>query len=158
MVGVSKRGDEAIVGRAETDCFTSKKDRESSLAGVTGVAGPLLSMEEESLALLLPLLRKLRSMVEKSESLLDEIEPVEEPEALRMSGAVKACTFVVEINSVGSEMRLRLIVPGAYLTLVPRWGESGWSTLRLLRRVNARAKAMVDDMVQYLESTTRRTE
>jgi len=120
MAGVSKAGDEAIVGRDGIGCFTSKNDREPSLAGVTGVAGPLLSMEEASLALLLPLLRKLRSMVEKSESLLEEIEPVEEPEAVRMSGAVKACTFVVEINSVGNEMRLRLIVPAAYLTLVPR--------------------------------------
>jgi len=116
MAGVSKAGDEAIVGRDGIGCFTSKNDREPSLAGVTGVAGPLLSMEEASLALL----RKLRSMVEKSESLLEEIEPVEEPEPVRMSGAVKACTFVVEINSVGNEMRLRLIVPAAYLTLVPR--------------------------------------
>jgi hypothetical protein len=50
------------------------------------------------------LLRKLRSIVEKSESLAEEIEAVEEPEAVRMSGAVKAWTFVVEISSVGSEI------------------------------------------------------
>lgn len=98
----------AAVGRMAADCFASKKDLTSSVAGVTGVAGPLLSMEEESL---LERLRKLRSMVEKSESLAEETEPAEEVEILRMSGAVKACTLVVEINSVGREMRLRLMVP-----------------------------------------------
>jgi len=68
---------------------------------VTGVAGPLSSMDDVSLE---ALLRKLRSIVEKSESLAEEIEAVEEPEAVRMSGAVKAWTFVVEISSVGSEI------------------------------------------------------
>lgn len=108
---------EATRGRAEIDCFTSKKDLASSVAGVTGVAGPLLSTEEESL---LERLRKLRSIVEKSESFVEEIEPEEDDDALRMSGAVRACTLVVEINSVGREMRVRLIVPCAYRTLVPR--------------------------------------
>ncbi len=68
---------------------------------MTGVAGPLSSMDDVSLE---ALLRKLRSIVEKSESLAEEIEAVEEPEAVRMSGAVKAWTFVVEISSVGSEI------------------------------------------------------
>lgn len=109
------------------------------MAGVIGVAGPLLSMDEVSLA---ALLRKLRSMVEKSESLLREIDPAEEPEALRISGAINAWTFVVESSSVGREMRLRLIVPGVYLTLVPRWGV--WSIPRFVRRVNARARDIVE--------------
>lgn len=118
MAGVSKAVDKAAVGRTETDCFTSKKDLTSSVAGVTGVAGPLLSTDEEES--LLDRLRKLRSIVEKSESFTEETEPAEEEEALRMSGAVKACTLVVEINSVGREMRLRLMVPCGYRTLVPR--------------------------------------
>ena len=100
-------------------CLESKNDR-PSFAGVIGVAGPLLSSDEASLA---ELERKLRSMVEKSESLAEPIEPVEDSEACRMSGAVKAWTLVVEINSVGSEMRLRLIVPETCLKLVPRWND-----------------------------------
>jgi len=115
---VSSPGDATIAGRAGTDCFTSKNDLASSVAGVTGVAGPLLSMDEVSLA---ALLRKLRSMVEKSEeSLFKEMETAEEPDALRISGAFKACTLVVEINSVGRDMRLRLIVPMECLILAPR--------------------------------------
>jgi len=118
IAGASSPGDATIAGRAGTGCFASKNDLASSVAGVTGVAGPLLSMDEVSLP---ALLRKLRSMVEKSEeSLLKERETAEEPEALRISGAFKACTLVVEINSVGSDMRLRLIVPKECLTLVPR--------------------------------------
>lgn len=94
-------GGEAIAGTAEAACFKSKKDLWSSEAGVTGVAGPLSSMDDVSLS---ELLRKLRSIVEKSESLAEEMEAVEEPEALRISGAVNAWTFVVEISSVGSEI------------------------------------------------------
>ena len=108
-----------MAGVASTGCFTSKKDLDSSVAGVTGVAGPLLSIDEVSVP---AVLRKLRSMVEKSDSFPRVSDPVEDPEMLRMSGAVKAWTLVVEINSVGSEMRLRLMVPGGYLTLVPRLG------------------------------------
>lgn len=140
MAGVSNVG-EARAGRAGTGCFTSKNDLLSSFAGVTGVAGPLLSIEELSLPVLV---RKLRSMVEKSESFPEETDPEEDPVVLRMSGAVNAWTFVVEINSVGREMRLRLMVPGGYLTLVPRW--KVWSTLRLLRLVNARARDIVEEM------------
>lgn len=116
MAGMSRDG-EAMDGRKGT-CFRSKNDLVSSEAGVTGVAGPLLSMEEASLPVLL---RKLRSMVEKSDSFPDETDPEDDPEMLRMSGAVNAWTLVVEINSVGREMRWRLMVPGGYLTLVPRW-------------------------------------
>lgn len=65
----------------------SKNDRAPSFAGVTGVAGPLLSTDEVSLP---ALLRKLRSMVEKSDSRVEEREPVVDPEVLRISGAVKA--------------------------------------------------------------------
>lgn len=116
MTGVSREG-EARAGMADTGSFTSKNDLVSSVAGVTGVAGPLLSIDEVSLPVLL---RKLRSMVEKSDSFPEKNEPADDPELLRMSGAVNAWTLVVEINSVGREMRLRLMVPGEYLTLVPR--------------------------------------
>ena len=54
-------------------------------------------------------------MVEKSESLPwfdDESDEADvEAETDLMSGAVSACIFVVEINSVGREIMLRLIVP-----------------------------------------------
>ncbi len=58
-----------------------------------------------------------REIEVKSESLPDMMEEFEETEEnvlpLRsvMLGAFKAFTFVVESSSVGSEMRLRLIVP-----------------------------------------------
>lgn len=108
MAGVSNAG-EARAGTAEIGSFALKKALPLSLAGVIGVAGPLLSIDEASLP---ELLRKLRSMVEKSDSLpLEMIEADEEPETLRISGAVNACTLVVEINSVGREIKLRLIVP-----------------------------------------------
>lgn len=118
MIGVSIKAGAMIEGRTGGPIFESKNDLISSLAGVDGVSGPLLSMEEASLPVVL---RKLRSMVEKSESFAEFIDPAEDPpETLRMSGAVKACTFVVEMSSVGREMRLRLMVPGAYLTVLPR--------------------------------------
>lgn len=123
-----------MVGRTGGVCFRSKNDF-ASIAGVTGVEGPLLSTEEASLPVLF---RKLRSIVEKSESLPEEIEPEDDPEMLLISGAVRACTLVVEINSVGKEMRLRSIVPGAYLTVVLRCIEGCCSTLRLTRLVKAR--------------------
>ena len=41
---------------------------------------------------------------------------------LPMSGALRAWTLVVEMSSVGREMRLRLIVPVGYLTLPSRTG------------------------------------
>jgi hypothetical protein len=116
MAGASKTDGNAIAGRLGTGCFASKNDLASSVAGVTGVAGPLLSRDEPSL---LERLRKLRSIVEKSES-FPVIEPAVDDERLRISGAVKAWTLVVEINSVGREMRVRLIVPWGYRTLFPR--------------------------------------
>jgi len=135
---VSKLG-EAIDGRMGEVSFRSKNDL-ASVAGVIGVAGPLLSTEDVSLPVLV---RKLRSMVEKSESLPDESDPVEDPERLRISGAVNAWTLVVEISSVGREMRLRSIVPGAYLTVVLR-GIAICSVLRLTRLVNARERDIVE--------------
>lgn len=87
-MGVSRAGGEAIAGTTEGGCLESKNDLISSFAGVTGVAGPLLSTDEVSLPVLL---RKLLSMVEKSDSFTELREPVEDPpEALRISGAVKA--------------------------------------------------------------------
>src|ERR1700709_970352 len=56
--GVSKPG-EAIGGRTGEVSFRSKNDL-ASVAGVIGVAGPLLSTEDVSLPVLV---RKLRSMV-----------------------------------------------------------------------------------------------
>jgi len=125
---------ETMAGRMGVVCFRSKNDL-ASFAGVTGVAGPLLSREEVSLPVLL---RKLRSMVEKSESLAEETDPADDPEILRISGAVRAWTLVVEINSVGKDMRLRSIVPGAYLTVVLRIIGVCCSVLRLTRLVKAR--------------------
>jgi len=101
-----------------TGGFTSKNDLTSSIGGVVGVMGEE-SIEDVSVP---ELFRKLRSIVEKSESLPECIDEPEDPEILRISGAVKAWTFVVEISSVGREIRWRLMVPGAYLTLVPRTG------------------------------------
>lgn len=138
--GVSRAGSETISGRTGVLYLESKKDL-LSFTGVTGVAGPLLSTDEVSLA---ALLRKLLSMVEKPESIPELSEAVDDPETVLMSGAVKAWTLVVEINSVGREMRLRLIVPGVYLTLVPRWIEER-SILRLVRLVKARARDIVED-------------
>ena len=89
-------------------------------------------------------------MVEKSESLPEETEPEEDPEMLRISGAVNAWTLVVEINSVGREMRLRLMVPGAYLTVVLRWTVTAadCSVLRLMRLVKARERDIVDERME----------
>lgn len=67
--------------------FRSKNDLECSIGGVIGVAGDEMSIEESSL----PFPRKLRSMVEKSESFPECIESLEDfVEIDRMSGAVKA--------------------------------------------------------------------
>ena len=86
--------------------------------GVSGVMG-LRSQDEELSALKKPL-----SMLEKSLSLWLWIESEEElldsAEVLRMSGALRASTLVVESSSVGREILARLIVPGAYLTVQDR--------------------------------------
>lgn len=86
-------------------------------------------------------------MVEKSESLLDEIDPVVDPEMLRISGAVRAWTLVVEISSVGREMRFRSMVPGAYLTVVLRCIGT-CSVFRLTRLVNAREIDIFREVVE----------
>ena len=73
----------------------------------------------------------------------DPEEPDEEPETFRtMSGYVWACTLVVEINSVGSEICVRSMRPWS-LTLPP----GGPSLLRLARCVSARARAMVEEAI-----------
>jgi hypothetical protein len=81
-------------------------------------------------------------MVEKSESLPELTEALDdEAETDRtMSGAVNACTFVVEMSSVGKEIKSRLIVPGVYRT-VPDLGGVEKSS-RLMRFV----KALANDM------------
>lgn len=99
------------------------------------------------------LVRKLRSMVEKSEScpecVDEELEEDDVSETLRMSGAVKACTFVVDINSVGREMLLRSIVPGVYRTVLPLTGVDGVpsSLCRFKRLVKALARDMLSIVV-----------
>ena len=79
---------EARAGTTEAGCLESKNDLISSFAGVTGVAGPLLSTDAVSLPVLV---RKLLSIVEKSDSFPEVSEPVEDaPDTLRISGAVNA--------------------------------------------------------------------
>ncbi len=144
MAGVSRlklKFGEAMAGSIGAVSFVSKNDF-ASVAGVIGVAGPLLSREAVSLPVLL---RKLRSMVEKSESFPELIDPADDPDMFRMSGAVRAWTLVVEINSVGREMRLRSIVPGAYLTVVLRSIGVWFSVLRLTRLVKARERDIVGE-------------
>jgi len=113
--------------------------------GVIGVTG-----DESMSGKVAGVLRKLRSMVEKSESWFELMEELDEPdddvEIDRMSGAVRAWTLVVEISSVGREIKLRLMVPAGYLTDPPLVGiDVSW--LRLPRFVNARARAMVEDAI-----------
>ena len=95
----------------------------------------------------------------KSESLPDMMEEFEEADeeielAVRslMLGAFKAFTFVVESSSVGSEMRLRLIVPVANLTLPSRVGVFSLLNPRLVRLVRARARdaIMVSSIVNVV--------
>lgn len=118
-----------------TSRLASKKDFTSSMGGVMGVTGDE-SIDEESLP---ERPRKLRSMVEKSESLPELIEePEDDAEMLRMSGAVRAWRFVVEINSVGREIILRVMVPCACLTVPLRVVIC--SPPRLTRLVKALAK------------------
>ena len=121
--------------------FESKNDRALSIAGVLGVAGEESFTEESSVMLL----RKLVSIVEKSDSLPELTESAEdEAETDLISGAVRAWTFVVEMSSVGREIMSRLIVPGAYLE-VPDLIKPVSS--RLMRLVKARAS----DIVKFVE-------
>jgi len=91
---------------------------------------------------------KLRSILEKSDSLPESTE-AEEPLSDAISGAVRAWRFVVEINSVGRDIKLRLMVPAAYLTLVPRLGVG--CSLRLFRLVKARASDMVVEAIEGVQ-------
>ena len=90
---------------------------------------------------------KLREMDEKSKSwleLMEEFEDDTDMDRVEMSGAFRALTLVVEISSVGKEMSSRLIVPAGYLTLPSRDGvDAERPRSRLVRLVNARARAMV---------------
>jgi len=123
----------------------SKNPFASSLAGVMGLTGDD-AIDDES-GVVADELRKLRSMVENSESLLELIEePEEDEEILRISGAVRAWTFVVEISSVGRDMRLRLMVPAGYRTVIARLG-GDCGSLRLARLVTARARAFADEAI-----------
>ena len=120
--------------------FVLKKSLELSMGGVMGVEGDERSIDESSVPLRKPL-----SMVEKSESLpelSESFEDVAEADRPGRSGAVNACTFVVEMSSVGSDIISRLIVPVAYRTVPfrPRTEESS----RFIRFVNALARDMTE--------------
>jgi len=116
----------------------SKKSFSSSVFGVIGD-----DSTDELSADVPGVLRYVRSAA-KSESPAELMEEPEEadddPETFRtISGYVCACTLVVEINSVGSEICVRSMRPWS-LTLPP----GGPSLVRLVRCVKARARAMVD--------------
>lgn len=113
----------------------------SWLSGVTGVIGED-STDEVSVDELGELIKS-ESMCEKSRSLREAFhDPVGDIKVL-MSGAVSAWTFVVEMSSVGSEIRFRSIVPAGYFTVAVREGVDV-VLLRPFRFVNARASdAMV---------------
>ena len=110
--------------------------------------------EEELSAVKNPL-----SMLEKSLSLWtesDEDELVSEPlETLRMSGALRAWTLVVERNSVGREILARLMVPGAYLTVQDRG--RGFSSPRVCARARL-VKLRTRDMASSVAKCSRRTD
>lgn len=80
-----------------------------------GVIGERSEVEELS-AVRKPLSMLLKSLSELMES-ADEVDEAMSAEVLRMSGAFRACTLVVLMSSVGSEIFARLIVPGVYRTL-----------------------------------------
>jgi len=143
--GVSKPGISTDVRGPplEAGCLgaLSKNGFSSSVLGVMGD-----DSTDELSADVPGVLRNVRSPA-KSESpaeLMDEPEEADEvPETFRaMSGYVCACTLVVEISSVGSEIWLRSMRPWS-LTLPP----GGPSLPRFARAVSARASAMVDDIL-----------
>ena len=130
-----------MTGLLEKKSFVSLP-RPKSEKGVNGVIG--LRSEEEELSAV----RKLLPMLEKSLSLwmeLAEDELVSDPpETLRMSGALRAWTLVVERSSVGREILARLIVPGAYLTVQDRGRVfSSPRVCALARLVKLRTRDMV---------------
>lgn len=83
-------------------------------------------------------------MVEKSESLPafdEESDAADVADTDLMSGAVRACMFVVEMSSVGNEIMFRLMVPVAYRTVPLRLGVA--TSSRLMRLVKALARDIV---------------
>lgn len=135
--GIAGTGSEAgvkvvrlTVGLLEKKSFVSLL-RPKSEKGVSGVTGERSEVDE------LSALRKLLSILEKSLSEWiesdDEEVVLDSAETFLMSGAVKACTLVVDRNSVGREILARLIVPGAYLTVQER-GTLGASSPRVCAR------------------------
>jgi len=134
-------GSVAATGLLEKKSFVSLF-RPRSEKGVRGVVR--LRSEEEELSAV----RKLVLMLEKSLSPwmeLEEDELVSEPsEILRISGALRAWTLVVERSSVGREILARLIEPAVYLAVRDR-GRTP-SSPRLCARarvVNFRTRDMV---------------
>jgi len=121
----------------------SKKPAIPELTGMFGVTGDDsvedVSGDERGVP------KKLRSMVEKSESWFELMdEPEDDVEIDRMSGALRACTFVVDNSSVGREIWFRSIVPFGYLTVAARTTiDVSW--VRLVRLVKARARATVEE-------------
>jgi len=109
--------------------------------GVKGVIG--LREEDEELSAV----KKPLSMLEKSLSLWiesDEELASEPVDTLRMSGALRAWTLVVERSSVGREILALLMVPGAYFTVQDRG--SGFSSPRVCARARL-VKLRTRDMV-----------
>jgi len=142
MSGVG--GDTTLTG-AVIGLLSKKLD--CSMRGVMGVAGDEASMEELSVRSWS--LRKLLSKVEKSESWLELTDEPEDSVDLPiegMSGALRAWTLVVEINSVGKEIMSRRMLPAAYLMVLLRLGATSVSS-RFMRLVKARAIDMVVDGV-----------
>jgi len=91
-------------------------------------------------------LMKLREICEKSESSPDRNDELDEDDEIDLiSGAVRARTFVVEINSVGREIWPRWMVPVGNLTLPSRVGSGAGTSERLARLVRALARAIVEE-------------
>lgn len=106
-------------------------------------------MGDRSVAEELSALRKLLSMLEKSLSELiesaEEAFELDSADVFLISGALSACTFVVNRSSVGSEIFARLIVPGVYLTVHDLGSaESSPRVCARARRVKFRTKDMVN--------------
>lgn len=132
------RGDADVADRLIG--LISKKSLISPSSGVVGVVG------DESIEEVSPAGERMGVPREKSESLPECTEEVDEVCRLLISGAVRACTLVVEINSVGSEIKLRSKTFVWCLSRV-----ASVSLLRLTRLVKARARAMgVETMVMMM--------
>lgn len=138
-VGIAGTGSDAGVGAGGADVTSGFEEKKSFVAasciisenGVMGVIGDK-SVEEELSALKKLLSMLLKSLSEATEA-ADEPEESVSAENFRISGALRAWTFVVLMSSVGSEILARFMVPGRYWTLQLR-GPAGCS------RVCARAR------------------